>query len=124
MACIMIVAPVVADDESLPLKLTYQVESIADTGRFHRLIRDETWMAKETAVIVCDVWDLHHCLNAVRRLEQFAPRLDQLLAAARARGATIIHSPSDCMSAYEEHPARKRAVAAPPATSLPEDIAA
>ena len=123
MASIMMVAPAVAADVALPLKLTYQVESAAGTGLFHRLVRDETWMAKQTAIIVCDVWDLHHCLNAVRRIEQFAPRLDHVLITARARGVTIIHSPSDCMPAYEEHPARKRAVAVPPATSLPKDIA-
>ena len=58
-------------------------------------------------MIVCDVWDLHHCLNAVRRLEQFAPRLNEVLAEARRRGCTIIHAPSDCiptdMPAYADH---------------------
>jgi len=122
MACLMLVTPLVADDAMLHLKLSFQVESVPGTGNFHRITREETWLAKETAVIVCDVWDLHHCLNAVRRLEQFAPRLDQVLAAARARGVTIIHSPSDCMPAYKEHPARLRAVAVPPATSLPQDV--
>jgi len=113
-----------AEEMTLPLELTYQVETGPDTGNFHRLTRDETWSAEETAVIVCDVWDLHHCLNAVRRLEQFAPRLNHVLAAARVKGATIIHSPSDCMPAYEDHPARKRALAVPAAASLPEDIRA
>ena len=27
----------------------------------------ETWEPKKTAIIVCDMWDAHHCLNAVRR---------------------------------------------------------
>ncbi len=66
-------------------------------------------MHKQTAVIVCDCWDYHHCLNAVRRLEQFAPVLNNVLSEARSRGVTIIHSPSDCMEAYRDHPARKRA---------------
>ena len=47
-------------------------------------------------------------MNAVRRLEEFAPRMNDVLKEARRRGATIIHSPSDCMPAYADHPARKR----------------
>ncbi|HTN04089.1 MAG TPA: isochorismatase family protein [Planctomycetaceae bacterium] len=89
-----------------------------------REVRNETWPASKTAVIVCDVWDLHHCRNAVRRLEEFGPRLNAVLIEARKRGATIIHSPSDCMPAYTDHPARLRAIAAPRSADLPKDIAA
>jgi nicotinamidase-related amidase len=87
-----------------------------------RKIQQVEWEGKETAVIVCDVWDLHHCLNAVRRLEEFAPRLDQVLAEARKRGAIIIHAPSDCMPAYADHPARLRATKTPKSRSLPPGI--
>lgn len=77
------------------------------------------WDPAKTAVIVCDVWDLHHSLNAVRRLEEFCPRLNTFLKAARDRGAVIIHAPSDCMAAYEAHPARQRAIESPRAADLP-----
>lgn len=87
-----------------------------------RPVQTESWKLQETAIIVCDVWDLHHCLNAVRRLEEFAPRLDAVLKAAREKGATIIHSPSDCMPAYVDHPARRRAQSVPVAPKLPRDI--
>ena len=41
----------------------------------------------------------------------------------RARsGVFIIHAPSSCMDAYKDHPARKRAEAAPKAANLPADI--
>ena len=53
----------------LSLRLRYQTESSLDSARFHVLTRGEKWNPEETAVVVCDVWDLHHCLNAVRRLE-------------------------------------------------------
>jgi len=112
-----------ASADELNLKLRSQTSRPDSPGSFARLIRDEAWAADETALIVCDVWDLHHCLNAVRRLEEFAPRMNDVLKNARRRGATIIHSPSDCMSAYEEHPARKRAVAAPAAKNAPRDVA-
>ena len=87
-----------------------------------QVVQEETWEGSLTAVIVCDVWDYHHCLNAVRRLEEFAPRLDQVLKAARERGAIVIHAPSDCMPAYVDHPARRRALETPPAKPLPPDI--
>ena len=67
--------------------------------------RPSAWDPKKTAVIVCDMWDLHHCLNAVRRETEMAPRAEAFLKAARARGMLIIHAPSDCMKPYEEcHP--------------------
>ncbi len=76
----------------------------------------------KTAVIVCDVWDYHHCYNAVQRLTEFGPRLNELVANARSRGMTIIHSPSDCMPQYVDHPARKRALETPKSAKLPADI--
>lgn len=69
------------------------------------------WEPRETAVIVCDVWDLHHCRNAVDRLAEFAPRIAAVCTAVRERGGTVIHAPSDCMPAYVDHPARKRVLA-------------
>ena len=109
-------------DETLSLRLRYQKETSANSGRFHQLMRDEKWKASETAIIVCDVWDLHHCLNAVRRLEEFAPRLNDVISKARSQGVTIIHSPSDCMAAYEQHPARQRAIGLAAAANLPHNV--
>ena len=111
-----------ADSAELQLKLREQFETGPGTGNYHTRVRSESWKAAETAVIVCDVWDYHHCLNAVRRLKQFGPRLNRVLSAARDRGVTVIHSPSDCMDAYAAHPARLRAQQAPAADSTPAGI--
>lgn len=91
--------------------------------QFARITQETVWPANKTAFIVCDVWDQHHCLNAVRRLEQFAPRLDQVLQEARKRGAVIIHAPSDCMPAYAQHPARLRAMSVPSMDGQPAGTA-
>ena len=88
----------------------------------HQIAAAENWNAERTAVILCDVWDYHHSINAVRRLEEMLPRMNNLLKEARGRGATIIHAPSDCMPAYEQNPARLRALSAPK-VDLPKDIA-
>lgn len=104
-------------DEVFSLRLRSQPGAAGETFE-----RSAQWSAEETAVIVCDVWDRHHCLNAVRRLEEFAPRLNQFLIEARRRGATIIHAPSDCLPAYAGHPARQRVLDTPAASSPPPRI--
>ena len=107
---------------TIDVQLRYQQESA--NGLFETKSRSESWQPQQTAVIVCDCWDAHHCLNAVRRLEQFAPILNNVLKEARNRGATIIHAPSDCMNAYSDHPARQRAIAVPAAEYTPPNVAA
>ncbi|HET6882159.1 MAG TPA: ThuA domain-containing protein [Pirellulales bacterium] len=115
----------VADDSNmLTLNLRRRVETSAGSGRYHTLTeRDVAWDARQTAIIVCDMWDAHHCLNAVRRVNELAPRMNQVLHAARDRGALIIHAPSGCMEPYADRPGRKLAKSAPTAGNLPADIA-
>ena len=111
-------APTMAETFTLKLR---SVQSTPEAAPEYT-VKDAKWDASRTAIIVCDVWDYHHCLNAVRRLEEFAPRLNQLLIESRQRGAIVIHAPSDCMPAYVDHPARLRAVQTPKAKQLPKDI--
>jgi len=116
----------------LILPLTTQAEDLRFTSRTQvpgpsggpREARETltTWPAERTALIICDVWDYHHCLNAVRRLEEFAPRMNELVKFARSQGVTIIHAPSDCMAAYENHPARLRAVSLKEPVQVPANI--
>lgn len=110
-----------ADDATLVVHTRRRVEQNGDW-----VPRDstESWDPRATAVIVCDVWDAHHCLSAVRRVEEMAPRMNEVLRAARSRGVLVIHAPSGCMAAYEGHPARERARTAPTAANLPADIGA
>lgn len=70
--------------------------------------------AAETALLFCDVWDRHWSRGAIQRLEAMIPRMDALARALRARGARILHAPSETMAFYEGHPARERVRAAPP----------
>lgn len=82
--------------------------------------RTVKWDAAKTAVVVCDMWDKHHCPDATERVGEMAPRMNQVLRAARARGALIIHCPSDTMDFYKDHPGRRLAQAAPKiATTIP-----
>jgi nicotinamidase-related amidase len=80
------------------------------------------WDPAKTAVVVCDMWNEHWCKSATRRVAEMAPRMNEFLIAARKQGVLILHAPSSCMAAYANHPARKRAQAAPKAKDLPPKI--
>jgi len=82
----------------------------------------ESWLPSRTAIIVCDMWDLHHCKNAVTRESEMAPRMNEVLGQARKQGVLIIHAPSSCMQPYEGTPARERTKSAPTAARLPDKI--
>jgi lysophospholipase L1-like esterase/nicotinamidase-related amidase len=103
---------------SQPLKLSLQSRGADGMAKQ----AGESWNPRETAIIVCDMWDLHHCRNAVKRESEMAPRMNEVLEKARAQGVFIIHAPSSCMKFYEGHPARERAKTAPKAVTLPAKI--
>ncbi|MFB3882483.1 MAG: isochorismatase [Armatimonadota bacterium] len=77
--------------------------------------------AAETAIIICDMWDKHWCRGANERVAVMAPRMNEVVKAARAAGITIIHAPSETMEFYKDSPARARAMAAPHAP-MPEPV--
>ena len=78
------------------------------------------WEASRTAVVVCDMWDQHHCPDATERVGEMAPAMNEVLQAARAQGMLILHCPSDTLKFYQDHPGRKLAQAAPPVkTAIP-----
>ena len=101
-----------------PLALTLQTRSSVGKA----IAVKEQWLPSRTAIIVCDMWDLHHCKNAVTREGEMAPRMNAMLEKARAEGVLIIHAPSGCMKPYEGTPARERAKSAPAAARLPDKI--
>ena len=119
LSAFLLASSVVAEDPTFTLKLRSRAEA---DGKFAVATKEQAWPTTKTAIIVCDMWDPHHCLNAVRREEEMAPRMDEFLMKARSQGAFIIHAPSSCMEPYKDHPARKRAQAAPAAKNLPKDI--
>ena len=106
----------------LKLTLRHRAETSKGSGRYHEATESVRWDPKSTAMIVCDMWDSHHCLNATKRGGELVARMNAVLVHARDQGAMIIHAPSSCLEFYKEHPARARALAAPAATSHPDGI--
>jgi nicotinamidase-related amidase len=109
-------------DGELSLVLRNRVPSPAAPARFEVRKIAEPWDPHRTALIICDMWDLHHCKRAVDRVQEMAPRMNAVITKLRERGVLIIHAPSECMAAYEGTPMRERARKAPPAKNLPKEI--
>jgi nicotinamidase-related amidase len=88
-------------------------EVAPNTGRYAVVERPLEWDARQTAVIICDLWDKHWCESATRRTGEMAPRINAFVTAVRERGGLIVHAPSDTMKAYEGTPGRTLAQDAP-----------
>jgi type 1 glutamine amidotransferase/nicotinamidase-related amidase len=111
-----------AADGPLNLKLQRQTPVAEGLRQFHTVTESQSWKPGETAIILCDVWDSHTCENAVKRVNELTPRLNEVVLALRKTGVTVIHAPSNCMDSYADHPGRQRAMAAPKAAVLPPEI--
>jgi len=100
----------------LRLELRERRPDPAGGGEVKIVERTVEWNAAETAIIVCDMWDDHHCKIAAQRVGVMAPKMNAVLTAARDRGVMIIHAPSNTMEFYADTPYRKRMQHAAPAT--------
>ncbi|HVR36681.1 MAG TPA: protein-signal peptide and transmembrane prediction [Methylomirabilota bacterium] len=103
-----------ADSSPLTLNAWDRVKDAS--GEFHPRERMLRWAPEKTTIVVCDMWDKHWCKGATARVAEMAPRMNEVLNAARSRGVLIIHCPSDTMDFYRDTPQRKLAQAAPKVT--------
>lgn len=98
---------------ALTLHPRKRIETKPGSGRYHAVTETVAWEPKKTALVVCDMWDKHWCAGATRRVGEMAPRMNELVAAARAKGVLIIHCPSGTLDFYSGTPQRKLAQSAP-----------
>jgi len=110
-------------DEKL-LLLTRSRAPLPDDANQFRVVQKKVQCdPKQTAIIICDMWNQHWCKGATERVAELAPHINEVASIARDRGVLIIHAPSGTIGAYADHPARKLAQDAPKAANLPADIA-
>ena len=85
--------------------------AVDQTGSAFKMVNDiQQWNTKETAIIICDMWDWHWCEESKHRVNEMAPYMNEVVNLARDKGITIVHAPSDCMDFYKDHPGRKLAM--------------
>jgi nicotinamidase-related amidase/type 1 glutamine amidotransferase len=106
--------------KSLTLHERTRVETKPGSGHFNAVTRTIQWDPARTAIIVCDMWNVHWCHGATRRVAEMAPRMNEMLVAARSRGVLVIHCPSNTLDFYKGTAQRERARRAlPVATKVP-----
>ncbi len=96
--------------QSMPvMKMSLQkiVPSDEDPGYFVRVNDIQAWNPKETAIIICDMWNKHWCQGATDRVTEMAPFMNNVVSIAREKGVLIVHAPSECIGYYKNDPARK-----------------
>lgn len=92
--------------KELALNLRSRVQPFKGVDQWNEVTLTQRLPGRETALIICDMWDKHWCESATTRGEAIAKKMEPVLAAARARGVTIIHAPSECMDFYKDAPQR------------------
>jgi nicotinamidase-related amidase len=92
---------------SLEISMQLRLPSEIEKGEFDITNNNQQWDPKETAIIICDMWNQHWCKGASDRVAEMAPYMNEVISIARNRGILIVHAPSACMAFYKDHPARK-----------------
>ena len=122
-ACLIgfaVARPAVLRADDFTMSVRSRERDPGDTNQWRVVEKALTWDARRTAVVICDMWNQHWCEGATRRVGEMAPRMNELIRTARARGAFIIHCPSDTLKFYEGTPQRKLAQSAPKAPHRPQ----
>ena len=96
-----------------PQQLTLEARSRSRGGEGAAAFQELLWDAKNTVLIICDMWDDHTCKSAANRVAEMAPTVNRTVKAAREKGVLIIHAPSGRTSFYQDTPQRRRAIEAP-----------
>ena len=94
--------------DTLRLHLRTRVETFKGSGEWDELTLTKELPIRETAIIICDMWDKHWCPSATKRCDALAHKMASVIAAAQARGIAVIHAPSECMDFYKDTPQRRR----------------
>ena len=120
---VLCIASGVRAGEARVLRLSARTQELRQNewggNYWHSTETAQNLRAKETALLLCDVWDKHWSRGATRRVGEMAPRMNEVVKVARSMGVFIIHAPSDTMDFYTDAPARQRMIEAP-RTPLPK----
>ncbi len=96
------------ESQTIQVSLQKRVPSDSVKGETVIVQDIQQWNPKETAIIICDMWNQHWCKGATERVGEMAPFMNNVLTIARDKGVLIVHAPSECIKYYKDSPARKR----------------
>jgi nicotinamidase-related amidase len=94
--------------DALSLNLRTRVEAFKGSGEWTEVSLRKQIPVKETAILICDMWDKHWCPSASKRCAVLAGKMTKVIANAQAMGIPVIHAPSECMEFYKDMSQRRR----------------
>lgn len=103
------------DDATLNLTLRSRASDSGDN--VPPTEKKAVWNPRETALVICDMWDDHWCKSASSRVAELAKPMNDLVKHARQQGILIVHAPSSVVDFYKNTSNRKKAQRAPHAKS-------
>jgi len=111
-----------ADRSQSPEMLQLQARQREWNQDGHVTVVEKTreWDPRQTALIICDMWDGNTCRSAVELSKEMVPRMNQVTRGARELGVLIIHAPSSVTEFYAGTPQRQLAEQTPDADNYPE----
>jgi len=95
------------------LPLRTEVQAFKGSSVWQKAQFEQEFSNRETAIVICDMWDRHWCSGATGRVIKIAHKMDPVLQAARSARILIIHAPSDTMDFYKDYPQRRMMLALP-----------
>ena len=97
---------------SFLLSTAFAAQAIPQTPSLHLRARSRkagvavtetlVWKPRETAIIICDMWDNHYCQSSAGRVHLIASHLNAMVAKARTLPVEIIHALSGTMDVYAD----------------------
>ncbi|MHC4509337.1 MAG: hypothetical protein ACYTAO_10340 [Planctomycetota bacterium] len=73
-------------DEKLMLVTRSRAPLADDASRFRVVQNKVEWAPKQTAIIICDMWNQHWCKGATERVAELAPHMNRVVRLARDKG--------------------------------------
>ena len=70
----------------------HSAQQVKGEDRFEENVIERAWIPRETAIVICDMWNQHWCRSATRRCGELAAKMAPLLDRASERG--VLHRPS------------------------------
>src|SRR5438132_9106463 len=98
---------------NLRLHLRTRVEAFKSSGSWDEVTIVKDVPIRDTAIIICDMWDKHWCPSASKRCAAMAQKMAAVITAAQAKGIPVIHAPSECMDFYKGTPQRRKILQVP-----------
>src|SRR5437660_692349 len=62
-------------DDTLRLRLRTRVETFKGSGAWDEITLTKDFPVRETAIIICDMWDKHWCPSASKRCDALAQKM-------------------------------------------------